>query len=78
MAVDVRPNETAAQVKAFAAQNNLKHMFLMGGDRLANELGVSATPTTFYLNRQGDIVASVRGLESLPEMESRIAPLLSK
>ena len=78
LAIDVRPNETAAQIKAYAAQNGLKHVLLVDGNRVANQWGVTATPTTFYFNPQGTIASGVRGLEELSDIESRIASLLPK
>jgi hypothetical protein len=64
LAVNTRSSETAEEVRKYAAQKGLKHVFLQGGSRVAAEYGVEATPTTFYIDKTGAILDAEVGFDA--------------
>jgi len=65
-------------VEKFAEQRGINYPVLQGGPSVANEYGgVDALPTTFYIGRDGRVVASVAGLISHHEVEENIKAALA-
>ena len=67
-----------AVVEKFAQQRGINYPVLQGGPTVADEYGgVDALPTTFYIGRDGRVVASVAGLISHHEVEENIKAALA-
>lgn len=77
LAVGVRNEETPAMLKSFASAQGLKHSLLVGGNSVAGDYGVRATPTTFAINAQGVIVDNWLGMDTA-RLEAAAARLAAK
>ncbi len=64
LAVNIRPNETADQIKGFARGLGLKHVLLQNGAAAASTYHVRGTPTTFFIDSQGSIVEREEGFDA--------------
>ena len=68
-----------AAVQSFITQMKVPYPMLMGGDSIAKPYGgVAELPTSFFVNRDGTIVASQIGLTSESEIESNIRKALGE
>ncbi len=66
-------------VAKFAKQMGLNYPVLLGNDKVADQYGgVDALPTTFYIGRDGKIVARVFGLVSHKEIEENVRAALGQ
>ncbi|MGB6975552.1 MAG: TlpA disulfide reductase family protein [Terracidiphilus sp.] len=66
-------------IEAFAKQMKVPYPMLMGGDSIATPYGgVEALPTSFFVNRDGTIVASWIGGMSESDIESGIRKALGE
>ncbi|MBI4607049.1 MAG: TlpA family protein disulfide reductase [Planctomycetes bacterium] len=77
LAVNTHARETAEQVKSFAREKGLKHTLLQGGTAVAHKYGVYATPTTFFIDKAGAVVAREVGFDAAG-LEAKIAALLAR
>ena len=69
----------AAVVKSFMKRNGMNYPVVIGDDKIAGDYGgISAIPTTFVLDRTGNIVSSHQGFASQVVFESEIRPLLEQ
>lgn len=82
---DLKPEDKAGlarqrnAVKKFAEEMKIPYPMLLGGDTLAQSYGgLDAMPTSFYLDRNGVVVAAQMGLSSAAEMEANIHRAMGK
>jgi cytochrome c biogenesis protein CcmG/thiol:disulfide interchange protein DsbE len=82
---DLKPGDKAGLerqrdgVKKFVAEMKVPYPMLLGGDALSQPYGgLDAMPTSFYLDRNGVVVAAQMGLSSAAEMEANIHKALGK
>jgi thiol-disulfide isomerase/thioredoxin len=69
----------AAVVKSFMKRIGMNYPVVIGNEKIADQYGgISAIPTTFVLDRNGNIVTSHQGFASQEVFESEIRPLLSQ
>ena len=69
----------AAVVKSFMKRTGMNYPVVIGDDKIAGDYGgISAIPTTFVLDRTGNIVSSHQGFASQVVFESEIRPLLEQ
>jgi peroxiredoxin len=67
----------AAVVKSFMKKLGMNYPVVIGDEKIADQYGgISAIPTTFVLDRDGNIVSSHQGFASQDVFESEIRPLL--
>ena len=67
----------ASVVKSFMKQLGMNYPVVIGDEKIAaNYGGISAIPTTFVIDRNGNIVPSHQGYASQLVFESEIRPLL--
>lgn len=68
-----------APVKAFVQRMKINYPVVMGDEKTVTEYGgVQAIPTTFYIDREGNIVSAHRGGADAAMFEAAIKPLLEK
>lgn len=66
-----------AEVSKFAQQMKIPYPVLLGGDTLDKTYGgLEAMPTSFYVDRKGNILAMRMGITSKDEMEAQIKKAL--
>lgn len=71
--------EGASVVKSFMKQVGMNYPVVLGSEKIASDYGgITAIPTTFVLDRDGNIVTSHQGYASQLVFESEIRPLLSQ
>lgn len=59
------------KIAQFASEMGVNYPVLLGTDKISEQYGnVEYLPTTFYINRQGNIVGKSAGLMSKAELES--------
>jgi cytochrome c biogenesis protein CcmG/thiol:disulfide interchange protein DsbE len=82
---DLKPADKAglardrAAVAKFAATMKVPYPMLLGGDSLSEKFGgLDAMPTSFYLDRNGVVVAEQMGMSSEAEMEANIRKAMGK
>lgn len=76
--VSVDP-DAASEVKSFMERLGGNYPVVIGDEKVAVDYGVvSAIPTTFVLDRKGDIVTSHLGFTKQAVFESEIRPLLEQ
>jgi thiol-disulfide isomerase/thioredoxin len=69
----------ASVVKSFMKQVGMNYPVVIGDEKIASDYGgISAIPTTFVLDRNGNIVTSHQGFASQAVFESEIRPLLEQ
>jgi peroxiredoxin len=77
--VDMDDNPTRDAIAKFAADMKIDYPVLLGNDHIADAYGgVEALPTTFYIGRDGKIVARVFGLAAHHEVEENIRAALKQ
>ncbi len=77
--VDMDDNPKADDLAKFAADMKMNYPVLVGSDKVADAYGgVEALPTTFYIGRDGKIVARVFGLAAHGEVEKNIRAALKQ
>lgn len=65
-------------IQQFVAKYKVPYPVLMGGDSIAASYGgVDAMPTSFYVDRNGKVVATQMGITSKSEIESNIQKALA-
>jgi peroxiredoxin len=70
-------NADPNQLRFFVKQLNLGYPILGGTDKVNKDYGdIMAVPTTFIINKQGDIVQKIEGARSKAEFLKVIKPLL--
>ncbi|MGH9521664.1 MAG: TlpA family protein disulfide reductase [Terriglobales bacterium] len=75
--VNMDDNPTIDSIGKFARSQNIDYTVLLGNDKVADLYGgVEALPTTFYIGRDGKIVARAFGLISHKEIEANIQSAL--
>ena len=82
---DLKPDDKAghdkdrAAIQKFAQQDKVTYPMLMDGDTIAKPYGgLDDLPTSFYVDRKGNVVAAQVGLSSESEMEANIKKALAK
>lgn len=66
-------------VSQFVREQNMNYPVVMGDEALVNSYGgVSAIPTSFVVDRQGDLVSKIVGARSYADFEKEIMPYLQK
>ena len=69
----------ASVVKAFVKRAGMNYPIVIGDEKIASDYGgITAIPTTFVLDRNGNIVTSHQGYASQVVFESEIRPLLEQ
>ena len=64
-------------VAEFVQQEHMPYPVLLGGDSLEKPYGgLDAMPTSFYLDRNGTIVAAQMGISSKDDMEAKIRKII--
>jgi cytochrome c biogenesis protein CcmG/thiol:disulfide interchange protein DsbE len=77
MLIGVNEQETAAQVADYLAQNRLDFPVALDADgRVMEQYGVTGMPSSFLINREGQIVRMWTGMITRATLESAITPLL--
>jgi peroxiredoxin len=72
-------NPTAEKIGKFAKEEGINYTVLLGNDPVADLYGgAEALPTTFYIGRDGKIVARAFGLISHSEIEKNIQAALKQ
>jgi thiol-disulfide isomerase/thioredoxin len=81
---DLKPDDKAgfarqkAAIEKFVQQEHVPYPMLINGDSLSQEYGgLDAMPTSFYVDRQGNVVAAQMGLTSESDMEANIKKALA-
>lgn len=76
---DLKPDDKAghdkdrAAIQKFALQDKVNYPMLMDGDTIAKSYGgLDDLPTSFYLDRKGNVIAAQVGLSSESDMEANI------
>jgi thiol-disulfide isomerase/thioredoxin len=65
------------EIAGFVQQLHMPYPVLIEGDKLSKPYGgLDAMPTSFYVNREGTIVAAKMGISSKDEMEANIQKAL--
>ena len=80
---NLEPSDTAGLAKQktavaeFVKQEHMPYPVLLNGDSLTHTFGdFDAMPTSFYVDRNGNIVASQMGISSKDDMEAKIRKIL--
>jgi peroxiredoxin len=69
----------ASVVKPFMRQLGMNYPVVIGNQQIASDYGgITAIPTTFVIDRQGNVVAAYQGFTDQSTFESVIVPLLEK
>jgi peroxiredoxin len=77
VAMDENPN--AEKIGKFAKEEGINYTVLLGNDPVADQYGgAEVLPTTFYIGRDGKIVARAFGLISHSEIEKNIQTALKQ
>jgi len=64
-------------VKPFMRELGMNYPVVMGNPKIAGDYGfITAIPTTFVIDRRGDVVTAYEGFRDQATFESLIAPLL--
>lgn len=66
-----------ATIKEFADSVHANYPILLGKDAMVDSYGVEGLPTSFFIDRNGNIVDSTLGLASKKELEERIEKTLA-
>ena len=61
----------------FVAKMHMNYPILLGADSVEDQYGVDAMPTTFFIDRNGKVVASTIGLAPREEIEADIKKAIS-
>jgi len=65
------------KVKSFARENGMNYPVLLGNDQIAALYGgIDGIPTSFIIDRKGDIVTRFEGFRSKEDFEGEISKLL--
>ncbi len=76
------PPRGASLVKSFVAKNNINYPIVMSTDEVleafAGDRPINAIPTTFIIDRDGNIRDRKEGAEHKEEFEQRLLPFLKK
>jgi len=82
---DLKPGDKAGfakqktEVDKFVAQMKMPYPVLMNGDSLSARYGgLDELPTSFYVDRKGNVVAAQLGLSSEQEMEANVRKALGE
>jgi DsbE subfamily thiol:disulfide oxidoreductase len=74
--VGVDWNDSAGNARAFIAQQRWSYPVLRDGDgAVGNAFGLTGLPTTFVLDRSGQIVETLRGPQTETSLEQALAPV---
>ncbi len=72
------PNVTRAQILKFGQQQKINYPLLMGSDAVSHKYGgVEFLPTSYFVGRNGKVVAETAGLVSKNEVEANIKKALA-
>ncbi len=81
---DLKPNDKAgwekqkAAIAKFVSQEKVPYPVLVNGDSLSQAYGgLDAMPTSFYIDRKGNVIAAQMGLTSESEIEANIKKALA-
>lgn len=81
---DLKPSDKAgfarqkSAIEKFVKEEHVPYPMLINGDSLSQEYGgLDAMPTSFYVDRNGKVVAAQMGLTSESDMESNIKKALN-
>ncbi len=79
VAMDDDAEKNGAAIAKFAQEMNINYPVLLGNDKVGDAYGgIQALPTSFYIGRDGKLVARVYGLVSHSEVESNIQAALKQ
>lgn len=79
VAMDDDPEKNVVAISKFAKEMGINYTVLLGNDKVGDSYGgIQALPTTFYIGRDGKLVARVYGLVSHSEVESNIQSALKQ
>ncbi len=79
VAMDDDADQQAAKIGQFAKEMNLNYIVALGNDKVGDAYGgVEGLPTTFYIGRDGKVVAAISGLVSHSEIEDNIKKALAE
>jgi peroxiredoxin len=68
----------SAKIAAFASEMGVNYQVLLGTDQVSDDYGdVRSLPTTFYIDRNGNIVSKAVGLLGRQEIENDVKKALS-
>lgn len=71
-------DETNEAIREYVTKEKLKHQVVVGGGTLAKSTyNVGAYPTTFWINRDGEVVRYVVGFESGEQLEKELVEFLT-
>ncbi len=77
VSVDDDAEKNADKIGKFAKEMNLNYLVLLGNDKVSDQYGgVEGLPTTFFIDRSGNIVGYIQGLESHSVIEDNIKKAL--
>jgi AhpC/TSA family len=66
-------------VNKFIAQEKIPYPILLDGDSISNPYGgLDELPTSFFIDRKGNVVAAQVGLTSESDLESKIRKALGQ
>ena len=81
---DLKPNDKAgwakqkAAIEKFVGKEKMPYPVLVNGDSLSQEYGgLDAMPTSFFVDRKGNVVAAQMGLTSESDIEANIKKALT-
>lgn len=60
----VADGDDAQRIRRFAEENELRYPILLGNDRVTEAYRVSAFPTNYFVDKNGDISGSTRGMST--------------
>lgn len=75
LAVNVT-RDSRERIAQFASQQGLSQRFIVNGRRLARHYRIKATPTTIYLDTEGNVVDRHTGARPIAEMRRKIEAIL--
>jgi len=79
VSMDDDAEKNVGKIGDFARQMNVNYPILLGNDKVGDAFGgIDGLPTTFYVGRDGKIVAAVVGLVSHGEIEDNVKKALAE
>jgi thiol-disulfide isomerase/thioredoxin len=74
--VAIEIGEPLNDVKAFIQQNNYNFKVLLDSDqKVSSQYGITGVPTSFFINKEGNIVAENIGAMNIDQMKKYIKTL---
>ncbi len=76
--LDSRAGTRAGEIARLAKELNVNYPVALGNDALAEKYGVKDLPGTFYLGRDGSVIACTRDLSNVPDIEKNVLAALKE